>query len=166
MTEKKYIFDFGGPMNNRIGVMINYDYGIDLNEKFKKNIELDIYSCQLCIWNVDIFKDKEQIDYISNAIKSTSVTVSALWAGYTGPVMWNFTEGPDTIGLVPAAYRQKRLEELMSASDFAEKISILATNDELREKMGRTNLRAIQKFSAETVVKEMKNIYAEELLRS
>ena len=111
-------------MNNRIGVMINYDYGIDLNEKFKKNIELDIYSCQLCIWNVDIFKDKEQIDYISNAIKSTSVTVSALWAGYTGPVMWNFTEGPDTIGLVPAAYRQKRLEELMSASDFAEKIGI------------------------------------------
>ena len=59
-------------MNNRIGVMINYDYGTDLNEKFKKNIELDIYSCQLCIWNVDIFKDKEQIDHISNAIKSTS----------------------------------------------------------------------------------------------
>ena len=111
-------------MNNKIGVMINYDYGVDLNEKFKKNCELEIYSCQLCIWNVDIFKDKEQIEYISQAINSTNVTVSALWAGYTGPVMWNFTEGPDTIGLVPAAYRQKRLEELMAASDFAEKINV------------------------------------------
>lgn len=111
-------------MNNKIGAMINYDYGVDLNEKFKKNCELEIYSCQLCIWNVDIFKDEEQIKYVSEAIKSTSVEVSALWAGYTGPVMWNFTEGPDTIGLVPAAYRFKRLEELMSASDFAERIGV------------------------------------------
>lgn len=111
-------------MNNKIGVMINYDYGVDLYEKLKKNCELAIYSSQLCIWNVDIFKDKEQIEYVSNAIKSTNVEISALWAGYTGPVMWNFTEGPDTIGLVPAAYRFKRLEELMSASDFAEKIGV------------------------------------------
>ena len=111
-------------MNNKIGAMINYDYGVDLNEKFKKNCELEIYSCQLCIWNVDIFRDEEQIKYVSDAIKNTSVEVSALWAGYTGPVMWNFTEGPDTIGLVPAAYRFKRLEELMSASDFAEAIGV------------------------------------------
>ena len=111
-------------MNNKIGAMINYDYGVDLNEKFKKNCELEIYSCQLCIWNVDIFKDENQIKYVSDAIKSTNVEVSALWAGYTGPVMWNFTEGPDTIGLVPAAYRFKRLEELTSASDFAEKIGV------------------------------------------
>lgn len=110
--------------NNKIGVMICYDYGVDLYEKFKKNRELSIYSCQLCIWNVDIFKDEEQIKYISEAVKSTDISVSALWAGYTGPVMWNFTDGPDTIGLVPAAYRFKRLEELISASDFAERIGV------------------------------------------
>ena len=109
---------------NKIGAMINYDYGVDLNEKFSKNRELEIYSCQLCIWNVNIFRDEDQIKYVSEAIKSTNVTVSALWAGYTGPVMWNFTEGPDTIGLVPSAYRFKRLEELMSASDFAERIGV------------------------------------------
>ena len=109
---------------NKIGVMINYDYGVDLNEKFLKNCELGIYSCQLCIWNVDIFKDDEQIKYVSEAIKRTEVSISALWAGYTGPVMWNFTEGPDTIGLVPAAYRFKRLEELTWASNFAEKIGV------------------------------------------
>ena len=111
-------------MNNKIGVMVNYDYGVDLNEKFKKNRDLEIYSCQLCIWNVSIFNDEEQISYIAEAIQNAGVTVSALWAGYTGPVMWNFTEGPDTIGLVPAAYRLKRLEELMLASDFAEKINV------------------------------------------
>lgn len=109
---------------NKIGVMVNYDYGVDLIKKFTKNCELEIYSCQLCIWNTDIFKDEEQIKYVKEAITNSSVTVSALWAGYSGPVIWNFTEGPETIGLVPAAYRQKRLEELMSASDFAQKIGI------------------------------------------
>lgn len=109
---------------NEIGVMVNYDYGVDLNEKFNKNRELEIYSCQLCIWNVDVFKDTEQIKYVSEAIKSSGVTVSALWAGYSGPVVWNFTEGPDTIGLVPKAYRAERIDELMSASDFAEGIGV------------------------------------------
>ena len=50
------------------------------------------------------------------------------------------------------------------ASDFAEKIELLAADVELREKMGKTNRMAIQKFSTETVIKEMQNIYAAELL--
>ena len=109
---------------NKIGVMVNYDIGVDLNEKFKKNLELGIETCQLCIWNTDIFKNEEQIVYISDAMSKTSVTVSALWAGYSGPTAWNFTEGPTTIGIVPLEYRFTRLKELMSASDFAERIGI------------------------------------------
>ena len=50
------------------------------------------------------------------------------------------------------------------ASDFGEKINILAINNELREKMGSANRKAIQKFSTENVVQEMQNIYAAELL--
>lgn len=111
-------------MKNQIGVMVNYDYKVDLNEKFAKNLELGIPSCQLCIWNVDIFSDEEQKKYVADAIKNSGVTVSALWAGYTGPIFWNFTQGPDTVGLVPPAYRFKRLDELMKASDFAEAIGI------------------------------------------
>ena len=29
-------------MNNKIGVMINYDYGVDLYEKFKKKLSQQI----------------------------------------------------------------------------------------------------------------------------
>ena len=50
------------------------------------------------------------------------------------------------------------------ASEFAEKIEFLAADVELREKMGRANLMTIQKFSTETVIQEMQNIYATELL--
>lgn len=50
------------------------------------------------------------------------------------------------------------------ASDFSEKIELLAADVELREKMGRANLMTIQKFSTETVIKEMQKIYAAEFL--
>ena len=51
-----------------------------------------------------------------------------------------------------------------NASEFAEKIKLLAANTALREKMGSSNRIAIQKFSTENVVQAMQNIYAAELL--
>ena len=49
------------------------------------------------------------------------------------------------------------------ASDFAEKLNILASNTELREKMGRKNLTAIERFGIETVLSEMRKIYDAEI---
>ena len=111
-------------MSNRIGAMVGYDTDVDILEKFRKNQELGISSCQICIWNVDIFKSDEHAEKIKAAIAETGINVSSLWAGWTGPCEWNFTAGPDTIGLVPVAYRFTRLNELKSASDFAEKIGV------------------------------------------
>lgn len=111
-------------MSNRIGAMVGYDTDVDILEKFRKNQELGINSCQICIWNVDIFKSDEHAEKIKAAIAETGINVSSLWAGWTGPCEWNFTAGPDTIGLVPVAYRFTRLGELKSASDFAEKIGV------------------------------------------
>ena len=112
-------------MSNRIGAMVGYDTDVDILEKFRKNQELGINSCQICIWNVDIFKSDEHAEKIKAAIAETGINVSSLWAGWTGPCEWNFTAGPDTIGLVPVAYRFTRLSELKSASDFAEKIGVM-----------------------------------------
>lgn len=111
-------------MSNRIGAMVGYNTDVDIIEKFRKNQELGINSCQICIWNVSIFKSDEHAEKIKAAIAETGMNVSSLWAGWTGPCEWNFTAGPDTIGLVPVAYRFTRLNELKSASDFAEKIGV------------------------------------------
>jgi sugar phosphate isomerase/epimerase len=40
------------------------------------------------------------------------------------PLKWNFTEGPTTIGLVPRAYRQARMDALMQTSDFASLLGV------------------------------------------
>lgn len=51
-----------------------------------------------------------------------------------------------------------------NASEFAEKINLLAANPELCEKMGSANLMRIQQFDTETVIGKLQNIYAAELL--
>ncbi len=40
------------------------------------------------------------------------------------PLEWNFVKGPSTIGLVPRAYRQARIDALKQTSDFARLLGI------------------------------------------
>ena len=49
-------------------------------------------------------------------------------------------------------------------TEFTVKLNTLASNTELREKMGRHNLISVQKFSVETAINEMCRIYDAELL--
>ena len=41
-----------------------------------------------------------------------------------GPLKWNFTEGPSTIGLVPPKTRTARIDALRQVSDFAKQLDI------------------------------------------
>src|SRR6202000_3055527 len=41
-----------------------------------------------------------------------------------GPLKWNFTEGPATIGVVPRATRTVRVDALKQTSDFAKLLGI------------------------------------------
>ena len=41
-----------------------------------------------------------------------------------GPLEWNFTQGPETIGLVPPATRPARIDALRQASDFAKRLGV------------------------------------------
>lgn len=107
-----------------IGIMIRCDEGVDLRHEIQKAKDLSLDSCQLCIWDAKRFRDSEYAAYVNEVLQETAFPVTGLWAGWSGPCEWNFTAGPATIGLVPAAYRYQRLQELMDASDFAEKIGV------------------------------------------
>ncbi len=107
-----------------IGVQIPCTETTDFVEEFKKAKELSLSSCQIGFWNPDLYSDMKYVDRIQFAMKEVGFEVSAIWAGWSGPREWNFTAGPSTIGLVPAAYRMQRLEELKRAADFAEKLGV------------------------------------------
>ena len=42
-------------------------------------------------------------------ILGDEVHISSLWAGWPPPAVWNFIDGPLTLGIVPACYRYERM---------------------------------------------------------
>jgi len=105
----------------KLGVMIGIEG--DLCAEFRGAIEMGFPTCQLVVWNSALYTE-ENAQKVREAVEKTRMEISALWAGWSGPAVWNFYDGPETLGLVPKAFRGIRLLELYAASDFAEKISV------------------------------------------
>lgn len=95
----------------------------DLDEKFRQVKELGLTSCQLSNYDLARFND-ENAAIINECTKKYGVRVSALWCGWPGPRVWNFTEGPATLGIVPPAYRYERIKMLEKGGSFAVKIGV------------------------------------------
>ncbi len=106
----------------KIGVMIGHGLS-NIDESMRKVAELGIHSCQLCNYDVSIYTD-ELAETIKAASARYDVEISTFWAGWSGPTAWNFTEGPLTLGLLPAAYRHRRVQELKASADFAHLLGV------------------------------------------
>ncbi|MHB9031846.1 MAG: sugar phosphate isomerase/epimerase family protein [Anaerolineae bacterium] len=52
-------------------------------------------------------------------ILGSQVHISSLWAGWPPPAVWNFIDGPSTLGIVPSCYRYQRMDALKRGMDFA-----------------------------------------------
>jgi L-ribulose-5-phosphate 3-epimerase len=107
----------------KIGIMINYNRKVNIEEEFEKAVKMQLCCCQLSIWDTSLYTS-ENAQKIKAAATRTGMEITALWAGWSGPGEWNFYAGPVTLGLVPQAYRSHRLEELHMASGFAELIDV------------------------------------------
>ncbi len=108
----------------KIGACIIWkEYDFDFMAKFQEAKEIGLDCCQITVWDPEYYTD-ENAKKINDASAATGIEVTCLWTGWTGPCEWNFTAGPDTIGLVPPQYRGYRLKELVAGSLFAEKIGV------------------------------------------
>ena len=100
---------------------------IGLNERLEAKLEqlskMGFSSCQLSCWNVEMYTD-EVAEWVQSLLTKYGIRISTVWCGWSGPKQWNFTEGPLTLGLVPAAYRETRVRELLAGSDFARKLGV------------------------------------------
>ncbi len=107
----------------QIGAMIGVKPDTDISKEMHKLRELELQSCQLSVWQMECYTEAFASEVL-RAVQETGIVISTLWCGYSGPVEWNFTYGPLTAGLVPAAYRGIREKELLLGSAFAEKIGV------------------------------------------
>jgi L-ribulose-5-phosphate 3-epimerase len=63
---------------------------------------------------------------LKDAIARTGIEVTALDSLGPGPHVWDFYQGPATIGLVPVKFRRQRIDHFKRASDFARQVGIPA----------------------------------------
>ena len=87
-------------------------------EEIRKVAEFGLRSCQVCTWNPSLYTDPIGQE-LTSAAKELGVEVTTLWAGYPGKLVWDFYQGPLTIGLVPPEQRAQRVAALQQGVRFA-----------------------------------------------
>ncbi len=110
----------------KLGCMVHMDGKLmngSIAEQFALLKKFGIGTCQMTCWKTELFTD-EKVEEIKRAQEEYGIEISALWCGWAGPCTWNFYEGQNTLGLVPAAYRYDRMKELVKGAQFANKIGV------------------------------------------
>ena len=103
------------------GVIVGLHDGLET--KLARIAELGFTTCQLSCWDMRMYTD-ETAEWVKSLLQRYGIRISTFWCGWSGPAQWNFTEGPLTLGLVPEAYRDMRVQELLAGSDFARKLGV------------------------------------------
>jgi len=67
---------------------------------------------------------KELADQFKGLLEKYELTATTVEVVGPKPLVWNFLEGPSTIGLVPPKTRAARIDALKQASDFAKMLGI------------------------------------------
>ena len=107
----------------KTGVIIPLRDPGTIESQFENVRALGFENCQINCWNPELFT-RETADRVNAAKEKFGVAISTFWCGWSGPKVWDFIEGPITLGLVPAAYRFERMRELMKGSDFAKMLGV------------------------------------------
>ncbi len=107
----------------KLGVKLNFNDVDTLEKKFSDLSTYGFDNCQLDSWVPALWTD-ENAAIIVSLCERYGITISAFWCGWDGPSVWNFYEGPTTIGLVPAAHRARRAGTLCDGADFAKKLGV------------------------------------------
>lgn len=100
---------------NKVGTMASLT--LDGNP-FQAVGEFGLNACQLVSWNPKTWAGTDPKALRRKADKA-GVSVAACWVGYPGPAVWDFIQGPFTLGLVPPEFRKIRLDALKIGADFA-----------------------------------------------
>ena len=104
----------------RLGLIIGM--GKNPEAALQKVHDLGIPTCQV---STEDFSDA-MLGGIREAVAKFNLEVTALNTGGPGPAVYDFYQGPLTIGLVPLQYRAQRIAHFKQASDFAKKLGIPA----------------------------------------
>ncbi|MBO7217494.1 MAG: sugar phosphate isomerase/epimerase [Clostridia bacterium] len=107
----------------KIGVFVGFQSLETLEQKFATLRENGFDNCQLSCWTMEVINEESAVQ-VRTLAEKYGITISAVWAGWTGPMVWDFYEGPKTLGIVPEDLRELRIPQLKNASDFAKVLGV------------------------------------------
>ena len=104
----------------RLGLIVGI--GKDPDSAIKKVHDLGVPSAQV---GVDVFDD-DIVKALQAALERYGIEATSVVAGGPGPEIYDFYNGPLTLGIIPHKYRSARIARIKRASDFAKKLGIPA----------------------------------------
>ena len=109
---------------NKIGVIQNISAFFDEKEKYLMELMIGagLESVQLVSYDVNLMTEENAKKLLK--MTKDKIEITSFWCGWSGPKVWNFIDGPGTLGLVPHAYRGIRLNELKKGADFASMLGV------------------------------------------
>jgi L-ribulose-5-phosphate 3-epimerase len=104
----------------RLGLIIGM--GRDPEAAMAKVHDLGLPTCQVYVEVIEA----ELGGRLRQALDKSQIEATSLVVGGPGKEVWDFYEGPVTIGLVPRETREARIAHIKKASDFAKQCGIVA----------------------------------------
>lgn len=105
-----------------VGIIVRHK-AEGMRENFINIVAQGFRHCQLVSWDPTLWTD-ENAEEIKAITAEYGVEITAFWCGWAGPRFWNFTEGPETLGIVPVAFRAVRVQNLLDGAAFARKLGL------------------------------------------
>jgi len=104
----------------RLGIIIGV--AKDPHAALKRVHDFGVPTCQA---GTDDFSD-QVYGALKSAAEMYSIEITAINTSGGPPNKYTFSEGPQTIGVVPPQYRQQRIDNYKRASDFAKRLGVPA----------------------------------------
>lgn len=89
----------------------------------KHTVDLGFKSGQVTVWDMELYNDNTVAE-VKRACADFDFRITAVWCGWSGPVVWSYPEMYTTLGLVPTAWRERRTFDLLKGAEFARKIGV------------------------------------------
>lgn len=100
----------------KTGVLVRLEEGPEA--AMAKVADLGFPTCQVSCWHPEHFSP-ENAQRLAAAAAARGIEITTIWTGLPGRMVWDFLEGPVTIGIVPPETRAARVAVLKQGSDFA-----------------------------------------------
>ena len=94
-----------------------------MRENFANAAKQGFHHCQLVGWTPELWT-AENAEEIKALIAEFNIEITAFWRGWAGPRCWNFTKGPETLGIVPVAFRAMRVQNLLDGAAYARMLGV------------------------------------------